>query len=35
VDSFAERTWDSGKKDLKNLKDRIREKIAEKDSLNN
>lgn len=33
VDSVAERTWDSGKKDLKNLKDRIQDKLTPKDSL--
>ena len=35
IDSVAERSWDSGKKDLKTLKDRIREKLDVKDSVEN
>jgi hypothetical protein len=35
VDSSSERTWDSGKKDMKELKERIEDRFNEKDSAEN
>ncbi len=35
VDSVAQNVWDSGKQDLKNLKDRIQNELGNKDSIDN
>lgn len=34
VDSAGQKAWDSGKKDVKELKERIEEKFKDKDSAN-
>lgn len=33
ADSFSEKVWDSGKKDVKELKDKIEDKFKKKDSV--